>query len=405
MRKLYHCGLESYESRYTKQLTQWNIDAFTKHGWIEGNDYEIIKGNDLTSDKDIKTGAVLDAHGRTYYALTQIANLVRMLHNGDINGDDVIFFEDLFTPGLESLPYIFDQIPSKNKPRVYVRCLAQTIDPDDFVNKTGMFKWMRPFEHMVDQFVDGILVASEEMVAHLRIAGFQAPIYVTGLPFGKDEVLSRMGISQDQSNLPALKGRKNQVVWASRWDEEKQPHFFMNLIERFRMYDRSVKFIICSGGSLRSNDQNAVDRIRELAAANNSNVEIRENLSKNEYYQTLLESRVLFNCALQDWVSNTLSEADTLGCITIYPAYRSFPEAFANNHNHMYIPWSHEDAFEKLARALSQAVQTPYGYQIGKMSNYQDKTIYRTLDVFEGNGSRLRRDFVDSRAHIAKAKF
>ena len=40
------------------------------------------------------------------------------------------------------------------------------------------------------------VVASEEFVAHLRIAGIKAPIYVTGLPYGKEEVMSRMRIKQ-----------------------------------------------------------------------------------------------------------------------------------------------------------------------------------------------------------------
>ena len=38
---------------------------------------------------------------------------------------------------------------------------------------------------MVDAFVDGVICASEEMVAHLHIAGWKANKYVTGLPFGK----------------------------------------------------------------------------------------------------------------------------------------------------------------------------------------------------------------------------
>ena len=41
-------------------------------------------------------------------------------------------------------------------------------------------------------------------------------------------------------------------------------------------------------------------------------LKIYENLKKDEYYKILADSRVLFNCALQDWVSNTVSEADAL---------------------------------------------------------------------------------------------
>jgi hypothetical protein len=88
---------------------------------------------------------------------------------GKITSDDIIFFEDAFTPGMESLFYIIDQVPIQYKPKIYARFLAQSIDPDDFVNREGMFNWMRKYEEMLDSKLTGILVASEEMVAHLRI--------------------------------------------------------------------------------------------------------------------------------------------------------------------------------------------------------------------------------------------
>ncbi|MGE8454485.1 MAG: hypothetical protein ACN6OP_28525, partial [Pseudomonadales bacterium] len=84
------------------------------------------------------------------------------------------------------------------------------------------------------------------------------------------------------------------------------------------------------------------------------------------------------------WVSNTVSEADALGCFPIYPAYRSFPEVFANNPAHMYIPWSMEDAMRKITLVM----QTRTAPKLGRVSDYQDGTIDRTLDVFE-NGDNV----------------
>jgi hypothetical protein len=74
------------------------------------------------------------------------------MKNGDVTGDDVIYFEDMFQPGFESLGYIMNQIPQEQCPKIYVRCLAQAIDPDDFVHVWGMFPWMSKFEHMVNDF-------------------------------------------------------------------------------------------------------------------------------------------------------------------------------------------------------------------------------------------------------------
>jgi hypothetical protein len=392
MRKLFYMGLESYEARYTLQLQDWNERVFKRRGI----DYELITGAELTTDKKIVTGSVLDAHGRTYYSLMQTANLVKMMKEGHVTNEDVIFYEDMFTPGIESLPYILQQVPAKYRPKVFVRCLAQSIDPDDFVNREGMADWMRKFEQMVDEFVDGILVASEEMVAHLRIAGMQAPIYVTGLPYGKAEVRSRV------TNVEPIMDRTRRVGFAARWDDEKQPDFYMDLAELIYKIDPSIEFaVFCGHPELKSNNPDYVTRARAIEQNKTANFKVYTGLKKNEYYALLADSTVLFNCALQDWVSNTVSEADTFGTLTLYPAYRSFPEVFANNSKNMYIPWSVEDA----ANRLMTMFRNPESYKTGAVSDWQDGTIDRTVDIMMGNGAQWARNTNDYRKYVAKSKF
>ena len=123
-------------------------------------------------------------------------------------------------------------------------------------------------------------------------------------------------------------------------------------------------------------------------------------LDKNEYYDILNDSRLLFNCALQDWVSNTISEGDTLGCNVLYPAYRSFPETLANDHERMYIPWSIEDAINKMEILLKK----PH-VNMGKISNYTDKTIDRICDILEGKGEKYLRMSSDYRKYVRESKY
>jgi hypothetical protein len=127
---------------------------------------------------------------------------------------------------------------------------------------------------------------------------------------------------------------------------------------------------------------------------------IYEDIDKNKYYEILNDSRVMFNCALQDWTSNTVSEADALGCNVLFPAYRSFPEIFANDHERMYVPWSIEDAINKLEVLLKR----PH-LNIGKISDYTDKTIDRICDIMEGKGEQYLRMGTDYRSHIRKLKY
>ena len=391
MRKLYYMGLEKYVARYTLQLQEWNEAVFERRGI----DYYIVPGETLSNDQAIVTGQVLDAHGRAYFGMSQLMNLVKLMKAGEVTGEDAILFEDMFQPGIESLPYIMDQITPELRPKVYVRCLAQAIDPDDFVHVWGMAKWMGLYEKMVGEFAT-VLATNEEMVAHMKIAGWEAPIYnISGLAFGKEEVRSRV-----PGMLKSFYDRTLRVGFAARWDQEKQPDFFMDIIEEWhrRNPESKVEFCLFSDSKLKSNNDSYMERTRRLQSE--GKLVIHEDLEKNEYYALLNDTRVLFNCALQDWVSNTVSEGDTLGANVLYPAYRSFPEAFANDPTRLYIPWSIEDALTKLDNLLT--FPSPH---IGKISDWNNGTIDRTLDIIEGKGEKWLRSSVDYRKHTSETKY
>jgi glycosyltransferase involved in cell wall biosynthesis len=388
--KIFYMGLEPYEGRYTLQLTEWSERVFKRRG-IE---YVIVPGTTIDNSKAIVTGQVLDAHGRSYFGMSQMMNLVRMMKNGEITSEDAVFFEDMFQPGMESLPYIIQQSPEQYRPKIFLRCLAQAIDPDDFVHVWGMSKWMSLYEEMCNEIPNvHILATNEEMVAHMRIANWRAPIYnISGLSFGKQEVLSRV------KTIKPFDQRTKRVCFAARFDQEKQPDFFMDLIQRVRRQDPSIEFAVFAGGPLRSNNERYLIRARELESK--GDLKIYENLKKDQYYDLLADSRVLFNCALQDWVSNTVSEADTLGCNVLFPAYRSFPETFANDRDRLYIPWSQEDAYQKLNILLMR----PHA-NMGKLSDWTDGTIDRMIDIMTGKGEQWRRDGRHYRDWVSESKY
>lgn len=388
-------GLEPYKARYTLQLTEWNERVFKSRGI----NYVVVPGETLSTDQQIVTGQVLDAHGRSYFGMSQLMNLVKMMKEGKVTNEDVVYFEDMFQPGFESLPYILNQVPQSHRPKIFVRCLAQSIDPDDFVHVWGMSKWMGLYEKMVCEAVQqsggGILATNEEMVMNMKIAGWEAPIYnISGLAFGKSEVQERV------ASIKPFNERKHRVVFSARWDQEKQPDFYMDLIEAWhsRHPGSGVEFAICSGAKLKSNNDSYMQRTRDMQAS--GKLTVHEDLNKNDYYNVVNDSRIVFNCALQDWVSNTVSEADALGCNVLYPAYRSFPETFANDHTRMYVPWSIEDALDKMEKLLKK----PSEY-MGKISDYNDGTIDRIVDILEGKGDTMLRMTTDYRKHTRESKY
>ena len=389
--KIFYMGLEPYEGRYTLQLQDWTERAFKKRGV----DYVVVPGTTIDDSKAIVTGQVLDAHGRSYFGMSQMMNLVQMMKAGEVTSEDIVFFEDMFQPGMESLPYIMNQSPAEFRPKVWIRCLAQSIDPDDFIHVWGMSKWMSLYEEMCNEFVTGVLATNEEMVAHMKVANWKAPIYnISGLSFGKEEVQSRI------KEIKPFEERTMRVIFGARWDQEKQPGFFMDMIDHWLQNKKlpPVEFCICVGGPLRSNNKVYVDRARLMEKE--GTLTIYENLKKNEYYNILADSRVLFNCALQDWTSNTVSEADALGTNVLFPAYRTFPEVFANDETRLYVPWSGRDAMEKLKVLLLKPSPS-----IGQISDWTDGTIDRMIDIMTGKGEQWRRDGRHYRTPVSESKY
>jgi glycosyltransferase involved in cell wall biosynthesis len=301
----------------------------------------------------------------------------------------------MFQPGIESLPYIMCQIPEEQRPTIYLRCLAQAVDPDDFVHVWGMSKWMSLYEQMCNEIPNvHILATNEEMVAHMRIANWSAPIYnISGLSFGKAEVQERV-----DNSIKPWSERQDRVVFAARFDQEKQPDFFMDIIEMVKQVQPNVEFAVLSGGPLRSNNPRYLERAEEMKRV--GDLVVYEDLQKNDYYNIVNDSKVLFNCALQDWVSNTVSEADALGCNVVYPAYRSFPETFANDYTRLYVPWSKENAIKKILKGLREP-----NANMGKISDWTDGTIDRMLDIMQGNGEQWLRSGNRYRDHVAESKY
>jgi hypothetical protein len=260
---------------------------------------------------------------------------------------------------------------------------------------------MGHYEKMVDSFADIVLATNEEMVMHMKVAGWKSKIYnISGLAFGKDEVRARV-----PGELKPFNQRAFRVGFAARWDQEKQPDFYMDLIEEYHRlaampYNNwpKVEFAVFSGSALRSNNSSYMERTRRLQAE--GKLKVYEDLEKNDYYALLNDTRVLFNCALQDWVSNTASEADALGANILYPAYRSFPEAFANDPERLYVPWSLRDAIQKLVPLLEH----PHA-NMGKFSAWNDGTIDRICDILEGTGEQWLRMSTDYRKHTHESKY
>ncbi len=318
---LYHFPIESYTERYTAQLCGKGNDGWLESRLIENN-IPFKRISPTEEIKKVEKGMVLDAVGRSVYCFDQLKIILGKINNNEITNEDVFYFSDFWTPGVEALSYAFHLLGIK--PKMYSFCHAQSVDQNDFTFE--MLPWIRHFEKGNGSIYDGVFVNSyalKNLLVKQRVVDTHK-VYVCGHVYNEDKVIELFPAQ------PKVFEKKNQIVFSSRWDKEKNPLFFLKLAERAFGNYSDLKFIVTTSfDEIKSNDPMLIKELRKYPY---SNLEIREGQTKTQYYQTLLESKFQFNCADQDFISYCLLEAITCDCIPIYPDYLSFPEVLSKEY-------------------------------------------------------------------------
>ena len=347
---LYYFPLESYKARYTCQLSAAGNQGWLESRWLENEvPYKRIEPQIKHYPSNIEHGSVLDACQRGIYACEQTAEFLKYLQSGLITSDDVIYMDDFWQPGIEALPYAFEL--TGIKPKMYALLHAQSVDEFDFT--FNMLPWIRHFEKGIASILDGVFVSCELLAELVYKQGLceADKIHITGLPYNSDKV-KEIYFPQDYKNIK----KKNQVVFSSRWDSEKNPLFFLDVIDRINElgHEDKINFVISTSHTkLKSNYPILLDLL-DKGLKRYSNLELREDQTKEQYYQTLLESKIQFNCADQDFISWTLLEALTANCIPVYPRFRSFIQAL--NPRYLYEKNDTESAAEYILKYIDKNI-------------------------------------------------
>jgi len=344
MRKLFYFGLEPLKARYTYQLSkEWMPATFEPYA----NELEFIDvEGEFDPDQQIKIGAVLDAVGRGKFAMSQCANFLDMLNRDEVKDGDIIFLQDYWHPGIESILYAIDLYGIDLK--IYSMLHAQSVDEYDFTYP--MRNWMRGFELGLDKRMTGIFIGSTVHKEQLREAGFTAPIHVVSLPIHKQATLAK---------LPGYNSldKKDVVVYSSRLDKEKNPFFMMEVAKEFLKQKPDFEWhVTTSGKEFRSMLPGAIDALNKLAEEE-PRFKLLNGLTKEEYYTELATCKIQFNSALQDYVSWTVIEATAFGADIVYPNFRSFPE-FVDS-DRMYKPFDVQSAIDTIHDVLEN-IKTHY---------------------------------------------
>lgn len=354
---LYYMPLEPYIERYTYLMScenGWTEDNFKK----DGVDFVRIDGDSIGTGT-INCGVVLDACGRSYYALSQIQKAVKLINDGTVKDGDVFYLEDFWHPGVEALFYVRHLTGVKFKIGTF--CHAQSVDDTDF--SYAMRDWMRPIEQGFGKQYDFIFVTSAILQQLLTEAGVGSTnIYNIGLPYNSKKLLSQL-IEMGFDNTSFEK--EDYVLFSSRFDAEKDPMFFLDLVERCP----DIQFRLVKPRKVISNDPEVIKRL-DTVLSNCSNLQLIDtSKSKLDYYNALSKAKVQFNCAHQDWVSWTLLEAVTFKCLPLYPIWKDFPVELHNDERYLYEKRNLDDCEKKLRALMNSTFDNSIEYVVDKHDN------------------------------------
>jgi len=256
----------------------------------------------------IGQGSFLDAPTTIQVKCKQIAMLAEHYKKGEVQDGDLIFTQDIWFPGLPSIPYL--NFFCKVRPTLRGLLHAGTFTDTDFVRQ--LERWGSMFENVLFDIVDKVFVASNFIREDVLQKRLCAPdkIEATGWPNDYSGIDQYKELREEKEDI---------VVFCARNVDEKQPWLFDKLAAALRPY-----------GAVFINTQ-------------------AMGLTRQAYYMVLNRAKVIVSFALQENFGHAIMEAVHAGCIPVVPDRCAYPEFYSAEYRYRDF----DECVEKVKMALA----------------------------------------------------
>lgn len=306
--------LEHIPNRYTTHLDRDILEYLNR----KGIKYLYLEPKVPEEGKRTSGGNFLNADATVYRQMHQMAQLCEMICKGEIPDNETLFVTDIWNFGVLAVPYINFFCKKNLKVRGILH--AGSFTDTDFVRQ--MERVYKGFEESLFDICDQIFVGSNFIKNDVIQKRYVNPekLIVTGLPLDYKNL---------ENYVSSSEGKVDRIVFNGRNVDEKQPYLF-ELLKKKRPQYQYV------------NTQ-------------------AENLSKDDYYKVLAESKCVVSFALQENFGYGIQEAVYLGCTPVLPNRLAYVEQF----DRKYLYNCFDEAVELVDRAMDGTLDAPFGVSRG----------------------------------------
>jgi len=286
---IYIVELEPVETRYTAQWKTWLPTQMR----TAGLEVKVIQGPS-DAPQDTTPGAFLNFSGTNYWKSEQLKTISQMFADGTVQDGDYFLYTDAWNPTVLQLKYMSELLGVKIK--IGGMWHAGSYDPADFLGRLiGDAPWVRLAEESMFNVFDHNFFATE----------FHIELFMASFPNVDTQKIHRVGwpmeymvdILNDYQN-PASKAEQDIVLFPHRLAPEKQVEIFKDLGKAIP----DAEFIVAQ----------------------------ECNLTKDEYHNLLMHSKIVFSANTQETLGISCFEGALVGATPLVPDRLSYTEMYSD---------------------------------------------------------------------------
>lgn len=281
-------SLEPLDSRYTKQ---WHTNIPEILSAAAGDRFNVRQIDGVQRTAKVTNGAFLNFSDTNYWKSTQLCNFVELLDAGETTPNDKFLFTDAWNPCITQVAYMRDLLDQQWE--LHGIWHAGAYDPSDILGYKMEKPWPWEAEKSWFYSLDYNYYASnfhkDMFLKNLEIPSqYHNKAVRSGQPHG--EIIQSM-----KKYSGTRKSNEKLIMWPHRFNDDKQPDIAVDLGKQYNMV-----------------------------------ITQKMSLTKDEYYETLAKSTVMFSCALHENLGISVMEGVLAGVIPVLPDRCSYKE--------MYLP-------------------------------------------------------------------